>query len=176
MQQIKGTITVPVEGMSCASCVLRVEKALKKVEGVSAATVNLATEQTTITFDPVRVTLERLRQAVSDAGYSLGKPIGEERPDDGAGRYSTGLHRLKTELVVAVALTLPVMGISMLSMTTWFHSVVPLGMKETQFLPPASLLPVPTGNIGNLLSFKTRKNVRHCQKHLAANPMSHKPR
>jgi Cu+-exporting ATPase len=134
MQQIKGTITVPVEGMSCASCVLRVEKALKKVEGVSAATVNLATEQTTITFDPVRVTLERLRQAVSDAGYSLGKPIGEERPDDGAGRYSTGLHRLKTELVVAVALTLPVMAISMLSMTTWFHSVVPLGMKETNIL------------------------------------------
>ena len=137
MPQIKdpqGTITVPVEGMSCASCVLRVEKALKKVEGVSAATVNLATEQTTITFDPVRVTLERLRQAVSDAGYSLGKPIGEERTEERAGRYTTGLQRLKTELVVGAALTLPVMTISMLSMTSWFHTVVPLGMKETDIL------------------------------------------
>jgi len=59
---IQGTITVPVEGMTCASCVLRVEKALKKVDGVTAATVNLATEQTTITFDPVRKPLRAIRR------------------------------------------------------------------------------------------------------------------
>ena len=95
IKDIQGTITVPVEGMSCASCVLRVEKALKKVEGVSAATVNLATEQTTITFDPARVTLERLRQAVADAGYSLGKPAGEDMPEESEDRYHAGLRRLK---------------------------------------------------------------------------------
>ena len=131
---LQGTITVPVEGMSCASCVLRVEKALKKVEGVRAATVNLATEQTTITFDPARVTLDRLRQAVSDAGYALGKPVGQDLPEEGAGRYNAGLHRLKTELVVSVALTVPVMVISMLSMTSWFHDMVPLGMHATNIL------------------------------------------
>jgi Cu+-exporting ATPase len=134
IQDTLGTITVPVEGMSCASCVLRVEKALKKVEGVRAATVNLATEQTTITFDPERVTLARLSQAVADAGYSLGKPIGKDTPEDGGERYQAGLRRLKTELAVSVSLTLPVMVISMLSMTSWFHSVFPLGMREINIL------------------------------------------
>ena len=134
VKDLQATITVPVEGMSCASCVLRVEKALKKVEGVSAATVNLATEQTTITFDRARVTMERLGKAVSEAGYSLGKPIGEEGTEDGAGRYNAGLERLRTELVASVALTLPVMAVSMLSMTSWFHGVVPLSMKEINIL------------------------------------------
>jgi Cu+-exporting ATPase len=125
---LPGTLTLPVEGMTCASCVLRVEKALKKVDGVSAATVNLATEQTTITFDPLRVTLDRLRQAVSNAGYSMGKPIDQERPEESAGRYATGLRSLKIDLWVSVALTLPVMLLSMFSMTSWFHNLVPLDM------------------------------------------------
>ncbi|HMD13724.1 MAG TPA: heavy metal-associated domain-containing protein, partial [Bacteroidota bacterium] len=44
-------LTLPVEGMSCASCVVRVEKALSKVDGVRSAAANLATEQVTIRFD-----------------------------------------------------------------------------------------------------------------------------
>jgi P-type Cu+ transporter len=131
---VQGTITVPVEGMTCASCVLRVEKALKKVEGVSAATVNLATEQTTITFDPLRVTLERLNKAVSDAGYALGKPIVRETPQEGTGQYETGLRKLKAELALSLILTIPVIVISMFSMTSWFERVMPLGMNETNIL------------------------------------------
>jgi Cu+-exporting ATPase len=130
----RGTLTMPVEGMTCASCVLRVEKALKKVEGVSAASVNLATEQTTITFDPLKVSVERLREAVSDAGYTLGKPIGEENPGESAERYKSGVRRLKFDLILSVALTLPVMIVSMFSMTQWFHNVIPLGMKERNVL------------------------------------------
>jgi len=134
INEARGTLTVPVEGMTCASCVIRVEKALKKVEGVSAASVNLATEQTTITFDPLRVTLDRLRAAVSDAGYSLGTPIERESAEEGAERYQAGLRKLKAELAVSVSLALPVMAISMLSMTSWFHDAVPLGMKEINIL------------------------------------------
>ena len=128
------TLTVPVEGMTCASCVLRVEKALKKVDGVSAATVNLATEQTTITFDPLKVTLDRLREAVSDAGYSLGRPVAEDDSRDNAERYQAGLRKLTIELAVSAGLTIPVMAISMLSMTAWFHNVVPLDMREVNLL------------------------------------------
>ena len=42
------TLNLPVEGMTCASCVLRVEKALKKVDGVLGANVNLATEKVSV--------------------------------------------------------------------------------------------------------------------------------
>ena len=55
--------------MTCASCVSRVEKALKKVPGVDSATVNLATESARIAFAPSDQMDARLRRAVRDAGY-----------------------------------------------------------------------------------------------------------
>jgi Cu+-exporting ATPase len=48
------TLTLPVEGMTCASCVARVEKTLKKIDGVEIANVNLATEAVALSFDPAR--------------------------------------------------------------------------------------------------------------------------
>jgi len=59
----------PVEGMTCASCVNRIERYLRKVEGVTEANVNLATESASVTFDPARVSLEDLGRAVEAAGY-----------------------------------------------------------------------------------------------------------
>ena len=72
------TVDIGIGGMTCASCVSRVEKALKKVPGVDAASVNLATESARISFVPSDQTEAilrrqgveaRLRRAVRDAGY-----------------------------------------------------------------------------------------------------------
>ena len=62
-------LDIGIGGMTCASCVSRVEKALAKVPGVSAATVNLATETARIHFAPAEQMEARLRRAVRDAGY-----------------------------------------------------------------------------------------------------------
>lgn len=62
--------TFPIKGMHCASCVLILERSLKKVEGVSDATVNLATEKATVTYDSQKVTDEKLISAVANVGYS----------------------------------------------------------------------------------------------------------
>ncbi len=62
------TLTIGVEGMTCASCVARVERALKKVPGVEGATVNLATEKATVSFGPA-VGAEALLTAIENAGY-----------------------------------------------------------------------------------------------------------
>ena len=64
--------TLPVEGMTCATCAMRVEKALAKVPGVRGAVVNLATEMATVNADPA-VTLATMRAAVEKAGYDLGE-------------------------------------------------------------------------------------------------------
>ena len=63
------TKQLQIEGMHCASCVQAVEKSLKKLDGVGEASVNLSTESATVEFDPSQVDVERLRKAVSDAGY-----------------------------------------------------------------------------------------------------------
>ena len=67
-------VTLPIEGMTCASCVRRVERSLTKVAGVQEANVNLATEQARVMFDPALVNLGQLRQAVEKAGYTVGQP------------------------------------------------------------------------------------------------------
>ncbi len=72
------TAALAVTGMTCASCVLRVEKKLKKVPGVSDAAVNLATEQATVTYDPARVDALALVAAVEAAGYGATLPQTEE--------------------------------------------------------------------------------------------------
>jgi Cu+-exporting ATPase len=66
-------VTLPIEGMTCASCVRRVERSLTKVSGVQEANVNLATEQARVSFDPDVVGLEQLQQAVEKAGYKVGQ-------------------------------------------------------------------------------------------------------
>jgi Cu+-exporting ATPase len=63
-------VTIDIVGMTCASCVRRVEKALSRVEGVQIAEVNLATEAATVAFDPAVVTLDHLSAAVGKAGYT----------------------------------------------------------------------------------------------------------
>jgi Cu+-exporting ATPase len=62
-------ISLPVQGMSCASCVAHVERALKELPGVSDVVVNLATNKASLTYDPAQVGLPALTTAVADVGY-----------------------------------------------------------------------------------------------------------
>jgi Cu+-exporting ATPase len=64
-------VTFPVTGMTCASCVRRIEKALGRVEGVREANVNLATEKAHVVYDPHLASPEHMRAAVEKAGYGV---------------------------------------------------------------------------------------------------------
>jgi P-type Cu+ transporter len=135
------TLTLPVEGMTCASCVARVEKTLKKVDGVEIANVNLATEAVAISYDPTKTSLDVLAKAVEGAGYKLTLP---EKPSESFPRLEQQRHsegyreshqekyyrQLKREFLFSLILAIPIMLINMLSMTAWFMSLVPLSMDE----------------------------------------------
>ena len=60
---------IPVKGMTCASCVARVERAIGRLPGVVSATVNLTTEKAFVEYLPEAVSLARIRQAIREAGY-----------------------------------------------------------------------------------------------------------
>ncbi len=64
-------VTLPIEGMTCASCVNHVENGLREVSGVSEVQVNLAAEKATVVFDNGTVPLTTLIQAVQDTGYDV---------------------------------------------------------------------------------------------------------
>ncbi len=64
-------LTLPISGMSCASCVAKIEKGLSSLEGVIDAGVNLATEKATVEYDPSEVGPKDFKEAIESLGYSL---------------------------------------------------------------------------------------------------------
>jgi len=64
-------IDLPVRGMTCASCVARIEKGLANVPGVQEVSVNLTTERATLTYDPARVGVEEITNAIQELGYDV---------------------------------------------------------------------------------------------------------
>ena len=109
-------ISLPVEGMTCASCVARVEKTVKKFEGVSNVNVNLATEKVTLDFDPAVVDLNKLAETVEDIGYKLDLSVlqkTEISKQETKEYVDSHLKELKSELIFAIVLTIPIAIINM---------------------------------------------------------------
>ena len=95
-------VDLALEGMTCASCATRIETRLNKVQGVSA-TVNFASEQAAVTFDPDRVSVQDLIGAVESAGYHASPPQEALAEDDPARQYRL---RLEVAAVLSVPLAL----------------------------------------------------------------------
>jgi P-type Cu+ transporter len=62
--------TLKINGMTCASCVSAVERSVNKLEGVKNARINLATEKLTVAYDESDLSLDQIKNAIKDAGYS----------------------------------------------------------------------------------------------------------
>ena len=143
-------VTIPVEGMTCASCVARVEKALKKVDGVIVANVNLATENVALSFDDQKTDLRKLASAVEDAGYKLIVPEETEQTPgiskipgvSGDSHQEKAYQQLKRDFLFSIIFAVPIVLVSMMSMTQWFMSHVPLTMDEINRLLLVAATPV----------------------------------
>jgi P-type Cu+ transporter len=94
--------TFGVTGMTCASCVGRVERALEKVPGVLEASVNLATEKATVGYLAGEVELRELQKAVEDAGYGV---VHEEEESSVEDAHEREYRKLKSDFLLAGALT-----------------------------------------------------------------------
>ncbi len=123
-------VTFGVTGMTCASCVGRVERALEKVPGVLEASVNLATEKATVGYIAGEVEPRELERAVEGAGYAV---IREEEPSM-EDSHEREYRKLRADFVLAAALT----------------ALILLGSLPHMF---GFMLPIPMGwlNLGLLL-------------------------
>jgi heavy metal translocating P-type ATPase len=101
------TLELQVEGMTCASCVARIEKALAAVPGVTSAAVNLATERAVVRYPAGSVTRAALENAVRVSGYDVIKSAEGAKNDDGEERRAAEIGALGRSLAVAATLTVP---------------------------------------------------------------------
>ncbi len=127
-------VVFDLEGMTCASCAMRIEKGLKKVPGVKAASVNLATEKATVTFDPAQTGIEQIVQKVDTVGYKatphlsapaqpqslpvetatdIGTVQNVVQVDGLSNRRKAEIIRKRNLLILGIALTLPIVILSM---------------------------------------------------------------
>ncbi len=103
-----------IQGMTCASCVARVEKALKRVPGVLDAHVNLATERASVRYLGGSDAVGRLIEAVDSTGYEAAEiRQGDDRTDRERAAREAETAALRRSLVAAAILTLPVFVIEM---------------------------------------------------------------
>src|SRR5690606_39019540 len=94
-----------IQGMSCASCAGRVEKALRNTAGVVTASVNLATENAHVDALPGKVSADQLIQAVKTAGYEASLPAPSPRAQAEARQQQAD--REAVAVAIAAALSLP---------------------------------------------------------------------
>ena len=104
--------TLAIEGMTCATCALTVEKALNKLDGIQNASVNLATEKATIQYDPAHLSLSEIETAVEKAGYKavLPKTQESEAQPSGKEQHKNDLWR---RFIWSSVFTLPLLYIAM---------------------------------------------------------------
>lgn len=99
-------LTLKIGGMSCASCAQTIEKALKKIEGVQEAHVNLATEKAAISYDPTQITPEKIAEAIEETGYQV---IGQEEvKEEGVGEEERKMLEARKRMFWAWGFTVPV--------------------------------------------------------------------
>ncbi len=114
----EATVEFVIEGMTCASCVRRVERALLAVPGVQEAAVNLASERALVRFDPARASIDRMLRAVEEVGYRAAVVPAEisleEVTDETERRRMRELARLRRDVLLSWVLAAPVVVVNML--------------------------------------------------------------
>ncbi|MFL5020930.1 MAG: heavy metal translocating P-type ATPase [Microvirga sp.] len=113
-EPFENTIELKIDGMTCASCVNRVEKALGRVPGVENASVNLATERASIRYLGNADIVDRLIGAVEQTGYEA-KPVRrvDGQADGEREARATEIAGLWRSVLIAAILTLPVFALEM---------------------------------------------------------------
>ena len=131
------TQTISVGGMTCAACSARVEKAIRKLEGVESAAVNLATEKATVIYDPRLLKSSSIKEAVTKAGYQILESSPNSFDEDKL-RKEREIKTLKIKFVVAVSFALPLLYIAMAPMighgtSSWFSLPFPGALAPMKF-------------------------------------------
>jgi Cu+-exporting ATPase len=108
-------VTISVGGMSCATCANTIEEALRSLNGVQAATVNLASDKVTITYDPQVVRVPDLKRAIRDSGYEV---IEAESVDTERLERAKEMQRKKRLLLFSLAFSIPTLALAMAMMFT----------------------------------------------------------
>jgi Cu+-exporting ATPase len=152
-------LSLPVLGMTCASCVNRVERFLNRAEGVETAVVNLASERATVRYDPSRIDRGGLTAAIQAAGYEVGREVGAAVPtDEGADAEESARVAERRQLLWS-ALAAIAIGLAMMAVSMWPGGVPwPMERVNVWLLAPATVVQFV---LGRRFLVRAARGLRH---------------
>lgn len=125
---VKDTINLKISGMHCASCAQNIENALNKLSGVSSASVNFPMERATVQYYPEQVSIDEIKRVVKGLGYSATEKMDKEFAEDREkSARESEIKKQKINLIIAVALSIPITLISFRSTFSSFYVATGLG-------------------------------------------------
>jgi Cu+-exporting ATPase len=120
-------IIAPVTGMTCASCVARVEKSINKIEGVKNVSINFATEKALIEYEKNPIIISKIRESVKAAGYNIDLSSilenGVTKESNSPQMISDQENDLKNSFILSLVLSIPIVILNMGSMWINFTEV-----------------------------------------------------
>ncbi len=102
-----------VEGMTCSACSAAVERAVRKLPGVREAAVNLVTGMLTLTYQPLALPVEQLRDAIAHAGYTLADPAAVVPGAVAHSKRSPEVRAMRIRVAIMVIFSLPLLYLAM---------------------------------------------------------------
>ncbi|MBI5750310.1 MAG: copper-translocating P-type ATPase [Nitrospinae bacterium] len=130
----KDRVILPIGGMSCASCAARIERNLKKLNGVTDATVNFGTEKASVEYSPSIVDLPAIKKTIVDTGYTVIEVEEKNLLDIDRERREGELRVLKNEVIESASLSIFIMIGSMQMFIPYFPSIPHSTMNSILFI------------------------------------------
>ncbi|MDF3005690.1 MAG: heavy metal translocating P-type ATPase [Oscillospiraceae bacterium] len=119
------SVTIPIGGMTCAACAQRVEKGIKKLEGITSVSVNFATEKATVVYNPQALRLSAIREAIEKAGYKALEMNKTNAANEDKVRKQKEIKTLWTKFTASTVFTVPLFYIAMVPMLTQYGIRLP---------------------------------------------------
>ena len=127
------SLSIPIGGMTCAACAQRIEKALRKLEGVNYVSVNLATEKASVRYDTKTVKISAIKEAVIKAGYEVLEISKTDALDEDRARKQKEIDILRRKLAVSAVFSVPLLYIAMAPMITFVRLPFPSSLDPMNF-------------------------------------------
>lgn len=126
-------VVMPVEGMTCAACSAAIERKLKKTQGVSEISVNLATERANIVYDPEVVRLSDIKKIIINLGYTPKELENKVDVDADQKKKEAEIAKMWSRFWMAISFAIPLLYIAMGPMLPFYQLPVPKIIDPMQF-------------------------------------------
>lgn len=126
-------VTIPIGGMTCAACAQRIEKGIKKLDGIANVSVNFATEKATISYDPQKVRISKIKETIEKIGYKVLEINKADAADEDRARKQKEIKLLWTKFIISAVFSIPLLYIAMVPMIKVVRLPFPAGLDPMRY-------------------------------------------